>query len=272
MTGVSARLRSEQEQVARKQASGSVLKALDVIDALAGSSRPLLLQEVARLVNRPAPSVHRLLRTLELRDWVERVDGRYRLTLKLFDLGTSIVSSIDVVADARPHLERLSTELDETANMSVRSGSSVVYVAKLESPRSVRLVSQLGMHAPLYCTAMGKVLLAYAEASERDQLVAEIDLKPRAKNTITDRDQLRRELGAVTRRGWAVDNEEFDAGLVCVAAPVFDRHGAATAAISITGPAQRLPRHDWPAVAGRVTDAARSISIRLGHGLSRDGS
>jgi IclR family transcriptional regulator, KDG regulon repressor len=269
MTSVPARLRSEQEQVARKQASGSVLKALDVIDALAASARPLLLQEVARVVDRPAPSVHRLLRTLELRDWVESVDGRYRLTLKLFDLGTSIVSSIDVVAEARPCLERLCEELDETANMSVRSGSSVVYVAKLESPRSVRLVSQLGMHAPLYCTAMGKVLLAYAEPSERSHLLSDIELEPRAKNTITDRDQLTRELDAVMRRGWAVDNEEFDFGLVCVAAPVFDRHGVVSAAISIAGPTQRLPRRSWQRVAERVTDAAQTISTRLGYGLNR---
>lgn len=256
--------RSEREQVARKQAAGSVLKAFDVVEALAAARGPLALQDLARAVSLPPSTVHRLARSLELRGYVERVPGGYRLTLRLFELGNAIAADIDVVAEARPVCRRLCEDVGETVNLAVRSGGSIVYLIKEESPRSVRLVSQIGAHAPLACTAMGKVLLAYAPCGERDRLVAAAELVARTESTITDRARLSRELEAVRARGWAVDDEEFDYGLVCLAAPVFGRDGEVTAAMSVSGPAQRLPRPAWPAVAERVREAALDVSRRIG--------
>jgi DNA-binding IclR family transcriptional regulator len=257
--------RSEMDQVAHKQASSSVFKALDVIDALAKAGRPVGLSELARTLGRPIPSVHRLLRTLELRDYVEAFDGRYRLTLKLFEIGSSVVDSIDVVAEARPVCAALCDDVDETVNMSVRSGVSAVYVMKLDSPRSVRLISRLGMHAPLHCTAMGKVLLAYAEPQVQRSLLQRMKLEPRTANTITTRAALRAELADVAARGYAVDREEFDDGLVCVAAGVFASSGEIVAAISITGPAARIRRSVWKRHGALVQDAGEQISRRLGY-------
>jgi DNA-binding IclR family transcriptional regulator len=265
---VTIEARSEDEQVLRKQASSSILKALDLIDALASAGRPLTLSELSRQLGRPLPSVHRLLRTLELRNYVESFDGRYGLTLKLFEIGSSVISSIDVVAEARPTCERLCGDLDETVNMAVRSGTSAVYVMKLESLRSLRLISQLGMHVPLYCTAMGKVLLAEAKPHEQQAILAEITYTPRTKNTIVSRTALEDELASVKSAGYAVDNEEFDNGLICIAAPVFDLHGEIAAAISATGPSERFPRRSWPKIGRRVHEAGAAISERLGSGLN----
>lgn len=258
--------RSEVEQLSRKQASGSVLKALDAIEVLARGGRPLELGEVARRLGIPSPSAHRMLRTLELRGYVANVGGRYRLTLKLFELGSLVVSSIDVVSVALPVCEALCDQLQETVNMSVRSGASAVYVMKLDSPRSLRLISHLGMHVPLYCTAMGKVLLAFEVEAVREALLAEMVFDPRTKNTLASRTALVKELFQIVQRGYAVDNQEFEPGLVCVAAPVFDRNNTLTAAISATGPTTRLPRADWPRVGAAVQEAARAIS----NGLGRD--
>jgi IclR family transcriptional regulator, KDG regulon repressor len=260
------RQRSETEQLAHKQASSSVLKALDVMEALVAAPTPLTLTEIAKAVDRPLPTTHRLLRTLELRDWVESVDGRYRLTLKLFDLGITVASRIDIVAESRPRGEELCRELDETINVSVRSGSSAVYVLKVESPRSVRLISQLGMHVPLHATAMGKVLLAYADEAERADTLRDLGSKldARTEHTITTRKALEQELGEVTERGWAVDNEEYDYGLTCVAAPIFDRGERVTAAISVAGPTARMSGR-LDSVGHSVTAAAADISKRLGY-------
>ena len=258
-------LRSELEQIERKQASQSILKALDLVDVLVKSPNPLTLNELSMAVKRPVPTVHRLLRTLGLRGWVENVDGRYRLTLKLFEIGMSVVDKIDVVAEARPECEALSREFDETVNMSVRSGTSAVYVIKIDSARSLRLISQLGVHVPLYCTAMGKVMLAYTEPDERAQLLDKIKLEPRARNTITDRAALDKELIAIARRGWSIDNEEFDYGLVCIGAPVFNRSGGNAGAISLTGPIIRLPFTSWEEIGRRVRNCADAISRRLGY-------
>jgi IclR family KDG regulon transcriptional repressor len=259
--------RSETEQLAHKQASSSVLKALDVVEALVAAPSPLTLTEIAKAVDRPLPTTHRLLRTLELRDWVESVEGRYRLTLKLFDLGITVASRIDIVAESRPRVEELCREVDETINVSVRSGGSAVYVLKVESPRSVRLISQLGMHVPLHATAMGKVLLAFANPDERADALSELGskLEPRTENTIVTRKALEQELAKVARRGWGVDNEEYDYGLTCVAAPIYDRGERVTAAISAAGPTARMTDHRLEAVGRSVTAAAADISKRLGY-------
>lgn len=262
-------LRSELEQIERKQASQSILKALDLVDVMVKAPSPLTLNELSRAVKRPVPTVHRLLRTLGLRGWVENVDGRYRLTLKMFEIGMSVVDKIDVVAEARPECEALSREFDETVNMSVRSGTSAVYVIKIDSARSLRLISQLGVHVPLYCTAMGKVMLAYLEPDERARLLDQIKLEPRARNTITDRAALDKELIAIARRGWSIDNEEFDYGLVCIGAPVFNRSGGTAGAISLTGPIVRLPFTSWEEIGRRVRNCADSISRRLGYSVHK---
>jgi IclR family transcriptional regulator, KDG regulon repressor len=260
--GVAAR--TEAEQLAHKQASRSVLKALDVLETLVAAPGPMSLTEIANAVDRPLPTVHRLLRTLELRDYVESLHGRYRLTLKLFDLGTTVVSRIDIVAESRPRVEALCQELNETINVSVRSGASAVYVLKVESPRSVRLISQLGMHVPLHCTAMGKVLLAFLDDAQRAELLASVDLSPRTDRTIVDRNALESQLATVVERGWAVDDQEFDYGLICVAAPIFDHTGRVTAAISAAAPDARMPDERVPAVGSSVAVAAADISRRLG--------
>jgi DNA-binding IclR family transcriptional regulator len=260
--------RTESEQLAHKQASRSVLKALDVLETLVAAQAPMSLTDIAKAVDRPLPTVHRLLRTLELRDYVESLHGRYRMTLKLFDLGTTVASRIDIVAESRPRAEALCQELDETINVSVRSGASAVYVLKVESPRSVRLISQLGMHVPLHCTAMGKVLLAYLDEDQRDELVASLELVPRTDNTIVAADALQAELALVAERGWALDMQEFDYGLICVAAPIFDHTGRITAAISAAGPEARMPTDRLPAVGASVAGAAADISRRLGAGTA----
>lgn len=257
--------RTELQQVAHKQASQSILKALDLIDALVNASAPLSLNELSTLVGRPVPTVHRLLRTLALRGWVEGVGGRYRLTLRLFEIGMAVVERIDIVAEARPECEALSRELEETVHMGVRSGTSVVYVLKIDTPRSMRLISQLGLHLPLYCTALGKAMLAAMDPAGRAVLIEQMALEPRAKNTITDREALLKALVGTERRGWSVDNEELEMGLVCVGAPVFDRNGGLAGAISVSGPKSRLPEARWEEVGSRVRATADKVSRRLGY-------
>ena len=262
----SAAKRSEREQVSRKQASGSVFKALDVVEALAYAGRPLSLNELSTVVKQPSPTVHRFLRTLQLRDYVEIVDGRYRLTLKLFDIGTAVAESVDLIAEARAVCEELCRDLGETVNMALRAGSSAVHVIfKIQGPSSIRVQPQPGMHVPLHCTGLGKVLLAYLEPDRQAEILEHLELERRTPHTIVDRRTLEEELQRIAERGWAVDDEEWDDGLVCLAAPVFDRHGLITAAISMTAPVARLPKRERSRVAAKVRGAADAVSQRLGY-------
>jgi DNA-binding IclR family transcriptional regulator len=266
MGETSSPVRSEAEQVARKQASNSVLRVLDLIDVLAYRGGPFTLSELSQLLGWSAPTVHRFLRSLQLRDYVENIDGRYRLTLKLYDIGTTVADNVDLLGEARWACEDLCRDLGETVNVALRAGMSAIHVLfKSEAPDSIRAYPRPGMNVPLHCTALGKVLLAYAEPVTREELLDRLDFEPRTRHTITDRNVLERELELIVRRGWAVDEEENDDGLACVAAPVFERFGSVSAAISVTAPVARLPKRERPTTAKRVVKAADLISERVGY-------
>lgn len=261
--------RSEEDQVARKQALSSVLKALDIIDELAVARRPLGVKELALRIGYPVPTTHRLLRTLELRNYVENIGGSYRLTLKMFDIGSGIVSSIDIVGEARPLCQRLCDDLQETVNLAVRSGASAVYVLKLDCDRSLRLFTQLGLHVPLHCTSLGKTLLAFEDEPERSVVLKGLSLDPKTKRTITDRPTLESELALVRRQGYAVDDEEFEEGLVCISAPIFNVQGHITAAVSISGPPARMGMELRERLGATVRSTADQISDLVGYRSSR---
>jgi IclR family KDG regulon transcriptional repressor len=256
--------RSAAAQVRAKQASQSVIRALELVDVMASHKEPVGLQQLAREMGRPPSSVHRLLRSLELPGYVENQDGSYRLTLKFAAIGNRVLEGLDMVREAQASCEDLLGAIDETVHMSVRSDTYVVYVAKYESERSIRIISRLGMHIPMYCTAMGKVFLAYLPDAQREDILNRVELEARTRLTICDRKALAEQLATIVRRGWALDNEEFDYGIVCIGAPIFDDSNRIAAAISITAPPARLTSADIPRVAHEVTKTAAAISRRLG--------
>ena len=258
-------MRDEAEQLAHKQASSSVLKALDVIEALVAGGSPATLGELAAVLRRPAPSVHRLLRTLQLRGWVESEAGRYRLSLKVFEVGMSVVERMDLISESRDPCSRLRDEFNETVNVAIRSGASMVYVGKYERQPPMRLVSHLGLHVPIYCTAMGKAVLAAMTERERGSILARLDFEARTDKTITRLSDLLSDLEVSSRRGWAVDNEEFEQGLTCIGAAVTNHSGEIVGGISLTSPTHRMPASIWAQRGDRVRGIAADISWRLGH-------
>jgi len=263
-------VRDEIDQVAHKQASSSVLKALDVIEALVDSGGSVSLAELSLKLGRPASSIHRLLRTLELRRWVESEGGRYRLTLKVFEAGMSVVERLDMISESRDVCTRLRDEFNETVNVAIRSGVAMIYVAKYERQPPMRLISHLGLHVPLHCTAMGKAVLSVTPEPERGALLARLDFEARTDNTITTLGDLVADLERTAERGWALDNEEFEPGLVCMGAAVLDHDGVVAGAISVTGSARRVPAAVRAQRGERVRAAADEVSQRLGYRPQRE--
>jgi|SRR5579862_993299 len=207
----------------------------------------------------------RLLSSLESNGLVERQsDGRFRIGLGLVDLVSAYLDDLDVVEQARPVLEQLATETLETVHLAIPSGSEVVYVDKVESPQSLRMVSHIGTRSPLYCTALGKAILAHA--SEGYLLgVISAGLEARTKQTVTDGDALRTDLAQVRSRGYAVDREEYRDGICCVAAEIRERRGQVVAAISVSGPSVRMDEATRSRIGADVRRAADEISRRLGY-------
>lgn len=247
--------------------NSAVERAGRLLTAL-GSGRPSLglsLTEMSGATGIHKTTALRLLGGLERTGLVERdAHARYRIGVRLVELASSYVDDLDVVEQARPVLERLAAETRETVHLGVASGDEVIYVDKIESPQSLRMVSRIGSRNSLHCTALGKALLAWADETYVASLLSQT-LEPRTPNTITDEMVLRAELAAIRVCGYSVDREENKLGIYCVGAEVRDRRGRVIAAISISGPSVRMQEPVLQELGLLARRAAPEISRRMGY-------
>jgi len=246
----------------------SVVRTLGILEVLA-SEGELGLTELAERVRIHKSTLFRFMGTLCELGYARRDPDteRFSLTLKVFELGSSVYARVDLVKLASPFLMRLSATTQETVHLAILDGDRLVYLSKIESPRSLRVAmgSGVGLTAPAYCTAVGKVLLGFSGTDVLDRYLAQCDFVRYTDNTISDRLKLLAELQLIRNRGWAFDDEEHEYGVRCVAAPVRDRKGTVIAALSISGPTIRLTRDRIDTVRTLVCEAAEEISRMLGH-------
>ena len=244
----------------------AVGRALGILENVEGSVRGTGITELSRRLGLGKSTVHRLCATLEHHGYLTRDPGtgRYRLSLRVFQIGSHALDALDLPARAMPALEALGAATEETVHLAVLDGAEVIFIGKVESPRPLRLYSQVGRRCPAHCTAVGKVLLAYAGVEQR-ALAAARPLKRYTPKTLTSAVALERELDEVRRRGYAVDEEEFEDGIRCIAAPVRDYRGRVVAALSVSAPAGRLPRQRAASLVDQVLAASRRGSEALGH-------
>ncbi|MEW6049256.1 MAG: IclR family transcriptional regulator, partial [Bacillota bacterium] len=216
-----------------------------------------------------------LLATLQAHGWVARDPARrYALGARFLDVSSRYLRQLlafDIGALARPYMEALWRALNETVHLSVldRSNRVVIDVDSIESTRELRTAGGIGQPKPLYCTASGKVFLAYMPDDERESHLAAAALTPRTGRTITDPDRLRRELGAVRERGYALDDREYDPDIFCMAAPVFKAPDQPGAALMISFPANRLQVRAVEEVSAQLRDVAAQVSLALAARLER---
>jgi IclR family acetate operon transcriptional repressor len=240
-------------------------RGLLVLEAL-GHDNDAALSEVARKTNLTCSTTFRLLETLRQKGYVDQdeLTGRYRLGAGALGIGASYSAKLPLPEAGSTALRRLVEITGETANLAVLSGVQAVYVHQIESQRSVRMFTQLGSRAPVHCTGVGKALLAWLPQEQVEQLLADIPFEVFTENTIRTLSQFVAELEVVSRQGFAVDDEEREMGVRCVAAPVRDARGVVVAALSVSSPAVRLPKKAIAQCAREVKSAADDISVRLG--------
>ncbi|TDD24538.1 IclR family transcriptional regulator [Kribbella turkmenica] len=215
--------------------SQSLARALRILASLGEGDRSL--DQLATELDVHKTTVLRLLRTMEADRFVRRDEShRYRLGSRLFALADAAREEYVVRAVAGPHLRQLNQKTGQTVHLAAWENGEVVYVDKLDSVRSVRMYSQVGVPAALHCTAVGKVLLAAQPARQREALLASIDYHAFTPRTITDPDVLRAELDAVRVQGWAQDRAEHESFINCIGAPVTDHDGRVVGAVSVSVP------------------------------------
>lgn len=241
-------------------------RGLDILEAFSMNGPELTIREIAERADLPKPTVIRLLSVLADRGYVERleeVEG-YRLGVRTVEVSSVYLQATSVETKARPIMSRLAQATGQTANFGIMDAFQVVHVEVVAPDRPVRLWASIGKREDAHVSGLGKVLLA---ALPPDDLERYLTL-PRAaytQHTITDADALREELRRTAERGWALDREESNLGVICVAAPVRNVSGKVTAAISVTGLLAELERNgQLEALTEQVCAAAAEISGRLG--------
>ena len=245
-------------------------RALAVLRALSQEGPDLSLAQISTLLGLHKSTAHRLIMVLEGHKLIERnfKTGTYRLGMKLFELGTRAVSQLDLRERARPILERLVRETDETVHLCIYDHGEVVYVDKVEPARSVRLASTVGRRHPAFCTAVGKAMMALMPEDKVEAAVQKHGLHPLTRKTIGSLAELKTELAKVRKLNYATDDEENEEGVCCVGAAVRGASGEVVAAISVSGPSFRLPSAKIPIVAKSVMGAANRLSVELGYDSS----
>ena len=258
---------------AKRMRLSSVANAIRLTKTFSENDAEMGISALASRLGLAKSTVHRLATTLVEYDILEqnRESGKYRLGLALFELGTLVRRKMDAASGAQEQIHALSEGSGETVQLAILDHLSVLYIRVRESRQAVRMSQGLGSRAPAHCTSVGKALLAYQPAEIVDQVIAN-GLTRYTPNTITDGAALKAELAGIRQKGYAIDDEEIEVGLRCVAAPIRDHTGRVTAAISVAAPVQRMSKKQVQTTIPSVVAAAEAISRRLGYLPSLSGA
>ncbi|WP_428910933.1 IclR family transcriptional regulator [Niallia sp. Krafla_26] len=245
----------------------SVERAADILELFLRYGPELSVKEISAQLQISKSTAHGLIKTLEHRGYLQQnpENLKYKLGLRLFELGHHISEQLDIVDIALPVIKDLVEELKETVHLVVRQQDELIYVAKEEGPQTLRIYSHVGKRAPIHCTGVGKAILAYQTEQEVDRILDTVPLESFTEFTITDKDEIKRQLESIKLTGYSVDDEEIEIGLKCVAAPIFNFKGEAIASISCASPKMRVTEERLPVVIDGVKKAALEISSKLGY-------
>jgi len=248
----------------------TVEKTLVILEAFLNEEQEIGLSRLADLTGLNISIVHRIISTLVKKGYIIQPFPRakYSLGPKLLKFGSLTISRVKIRNIALPFMKKLNREINECVNLAILDSDEAVYIECVEPDESnykLRIFTQLGARVPLYCTGVGKVLLAYMTEKEWEQYFSERDLSHRTPNTITDYKQFEKELLYIKQDGFSVDNEEMELGVRCIAAPVRDHNGNVVATVSISGPTTRLTTPKIRQFESMIKDCASDISHAMGY-------
>lgn len=242
----------------------SVARAVRLLKAMSRAGRPMSLSDLARAVEMSKPAAYHLLRTLVLEGLVrKRDDSMYELSWGLWELGASVTRNVDLVQVSRLHLDRLAESTGEAVLLSILDGDAVLYLDRGNFNTGFNMLANSGRRSSLHANASGKVLLSHCSRERIDRVLAG-PLKAFTSATITDPQELRRELGRVREQEFASCWQEQELGVSSVAVPIRDYSGDVVAALALAGPAGRVNRQSLSRLVSALSDEARQISRQLG--------
>ena len=249
-----------------KAAVQSIDRALSILEEISVSKDGLGVTELSARVGLHKSTTHRLLSALLERGYVEKTHGaNYRLGGRIIDLSSLFLNQIELKTEAQPYLYKLLQLSKQPVHLGILEGLEVIYIDKLESLSSIRMYSQLGRRVPATCTAMGKSLLSDTGEREVRALLEQVGMRAYTTRSITNADGFIKELRSVRHLGFSRDDQEYEVGIRCIAAPIRDYRGNIIAAVSTSGLKQVITPDRDEEIASYVKEAAASISQRMGY-------
>lgn len=246
----------------------SVDKAFMLLEVVSEYPQGVSITELSARVAMYKSTVHRLLSTMLRRGYIEQDQrtGKYKLGYTVLDLGMRLLSSIDLRREALPFLQELAQETAEVVHLAFLDRGEVVYIEKVDSPNTIRMHSRVGKRVPVHATGLGKAILAFLPQEESRDIISRYGLPKLTEYTMTDKQQLLRSLVETRENGYAVDMEENELGVCCVAAPIIENTGRVAAACSVSGPSTRITAGRIRELIPLVKATGLRISERLGYG------
>ena len=242
--------------------------ALDVLEQFHGDVVELGFSELCRRLKFQKNKVFRLLATLESRNFIEQniATTGYRLGLKNLQLGQTFVNQMGLLRQARPTLESLTRRCGETSYVAILKDFQIIYLDAIESDLPVRVVSRVGKMFPFYCTEVGKVIAASMDGNTLRDYFKNAEIKQYTSNTISDQDEMTRQLSSIAELGYAVDDEELDIGVKCIGAPIRDYTKRVIGAVSVSAPSMRFTAERMNTLLiPLIKEAAEELSAKLGY-------
>lgn len=240
-------------------------RTIAVLQAVADSETDLAAADIARQLRLHKSTVHRLLVVLESYRLIKKgPEGAYGLGTRLIELGECAIARLKLSEYAEPHLRALAEQTGEGAHVTILNGNELLSIAHVEGRWALHSLTRTGQRTQIHSTAAGKAVLAFLSGEACDELMARLPLKRNTRRTIVKPSAMKLELMRVRHLGYAVDDEEFEDGLRCVSAPIFNHRGHVVASLTIAAPVFRLRKEQLPHVARLVVAAAQGLSDDLG--------
>jgi len=247
----------------------SVTNALNLLEEFKGNRDELGVTELSKRLHLHKNNVFRLLATLESKGYIEqnKATENYRLGVKSLELGQTFIKQLGLVRQAKPFMKEIVDKCNEMAYIGAIRQNSVVYLDVEEASQTVKVASRVGWRIPIHCTAIGKAQIAFASEEELEKLGILDHMERFTPNTIVDKGEFIKHLKEVAKRGYALDNEEYNLGVKCVGAPLRDYTGRVVGGISVSGPSFRMTDEILrKEIIPVVKEAGEKVSKRLGFG------
>jgi IclR family KDG regulon transcriptional repressor len=251
-----------------ENAVNSLRRALAILDLLGKSAGELRITEISQKLQIHKSTVYRLLATLVNSGYAQQnpKTEKYRLGIHLAELGMTVLNQLDLRQAAHPFLLEMMDYCGEAVHLGILEGNEVVYIDKIDVERALTMGSRVGGRSPAYCTGLGKALLAFIPTGELERILTQISVLHRyTPNTLVEPERIKEHLYRIRTQGYAIDDEEHELGIRCIAVPIRNHLGKVIAAVSVSGPTLRMTREKMDLVIPKIIEVGKGISSTLGY-------